>query len=422
MSGFSDQFTAHLVPSQPEIAEAMREGLVVLDTNVLLSAYRFAPKAREELLSVLEQVADRVWIPHQVAFEFHKNRFGVIAEHDAAYKELLDALSEHRRTMQLDLETKIRQLSNRSALTDAVRDELLHQARQSLDPLQSEIERLHQAHRLGEPAESDNVLERLQLIFADHVGPAFSPEEQERANKEASRRIDEKVPPGFKDSGKSNPSGDYFLWAQTLIEVERCKPKFLVLVTGDVKDDWYLRVKGQTVIGRPELANELQARTGARLMLMPTKSFLRHAREYLNAAVSSDTLTQAGRVAEVQLLQRAVESAAKLEAQRDALLGSVETAQAEVELSRAEVRRIVNTLSQISDRESSAYKEADAELQEAIGAYEKLRSLFTAAQSRLQELDARLNELQNLVIHGAESGDRTDFETKLAKWLRLIQR
>ena len=66
--------------------------------------------------------------------------------------------------------------------------------------------------------------------------------------------------------------------AQTLAEAARRKPKFTIVVTADVKDDWYLRVKGQTIIGRPELAAELHEKTGSQLILLHTRSFLHHAR------------------------------------------------------------------------------------------------------------------------------------------------
>ncbi|MFF0151544.1 PIN-like domain-containing protein [Micromonospora sp. NPDC005203] len=418
MSGFSNQFQAHLVPSHHEIAEAMREGLVVLDTNVLLNAYRFAPKARDELLSVLEKVSKRVWIPHQVGLEFHRNRFAVIAEHDTAYKELLDTLDEHRKNVQADLDAKVRKLSNRSALTDDVRDQLLDLSRQTLEPLRREVARLHQAHGLGSPADSDEVINRLQSIFPDSVGPAFSEDERRNAEEEASRRIEDKVPPGFKDSRKLNPNGDYFLWAQTLAEAERRRPKFLVLVTGDVKEDWYLRVKGQTIIGRPELADEIEARTGARLILMPTDTFLHHAQEYLNASVSTDTLAQAGRVAEAHLLRAAVEDARRLQDERERLAAALEAAGAEHLLSRKEAFRLSTELGQISDRSSPDYLRLEADLAKVEEGRGKLQRVHERAQARWQELNKRLHELETLIFKAVESTDyESPIEETFAEWL-----
>jgi len=79
-SGFiSTPFQYYLAPDDGQTKAAVTSGMVVLDANVLLSAYRFAPPARNELLSALERVANRAWIPHRVAEEFHRNRLKVIA-------------------------------------------------------------------------------------------------------------------------------------------------------------------------------------------------------------------------------------------------------------------------------------------------------------------------------------------------------
>lgn len=78
---------------------------------MLLSVYRFAPKAREELLSTLRTLGNRVWVPHQVGLEFHRNRLEVMAERRATYDTVLSANDLHKQTAQTDLEGKIRSLS-----------------------------------------------------------------------------------------------------------------------------------------------------------------------------------------------------------------------------------------------------------------------------------------------------------------------
>jgi hypothetical protein len=44
INGFSCQFGHYIPPSPDAIKQAMVGGMIVLDTNVLLSAYRFAPQ------------------------------------------------------------------------------------------------------------------------------------------------------------------------------------------------------------------------------------------------------------------------------------------------------------------------------------------------------------------------------------------
>jgi hypothetical protein len=97
-SDFSNPFRHYLPPDSDVIKNAMTSGLIVFDTNILLNAYRFAPNARRQLMSVLALVSERTWIPHRVAEEFHKNRLAVMADYDAAYTSVADPLNpDHSR-------------------------------------------------------------------------------------------------------------------------------------------------------------------------------------------------------------------------------------------------------------------------------------------------------------------------------------
>lgn len=82
MTTMRDAFASWYPISEEERQAAYSDGLVVLDANVLLSLYRFTKPSRDEVLSLLKKVSDRLWLPHQVALEFHRNRLNVI--HDAA--------------------------------------------------------------------------------------------------------------------------------------------------------------------------------------------------------------------------------------------------------------------------------------------------------------------------------------------------
>src|SRR5688572_10376163 len=85
-----ESFFGYYPPSAEKYARLWREGLIVLDTNVLLNLYRLPTTARDELLTVLELLRDRIWIPHHVALEFQRRRLTVIS---AERKSTEDALS-----------------------------------------------------------------------------------------------------------------------------------------------------------------------------------------------------------------------------------------------------------------------------------------------------------------------------------------
>jgi hypothetical protein len=51
---------------------------IVLDANVLLALYEIGADARGEVLAVLTRVVGRLWVPHQAALEFCRNRKRVV--------------------------------------------------------------------------------------------------------------------------------------------------------------------------------------------------------------------------------------------------------------------------------------------------------------------------------------------------------
>jgi PIN like domain len=80
-----DVFAHFYPPEEKDIAAALQTGLVVPDTNVLLDLYRMQAEARAQLFGALEKLGTRLWIPHQVGLEFHRNRLDVIAEREKSF-------------------------------------------------------------------------------------------------------------------------------------------------------------------------------------------------------------------------------------------------------------------------------------------------------------------------------------------------
>ena len=62
------------------------EGMFVFDTNMLLNFYRYSEGTRKEFLDLVSspEVAPRIWIPYQVAVEYHRNLDEVRHEQVAA--------------------------------------------------------------------------------------------------------------------------------------------------------------------------------------------------------------------------------------------------------------------------------------------------------------------------------------------------
>ncbi|WP_426507295.1 PIN-like domain-containing protein [Dactylosporangium sp. McL0621] len=293
MHGLSEGFEHFLVPDDALVEDAVVHGLVVLDTNVLLDGYRFHPATRDDLFGVLERLGERLWIPHQVALEFFKNRLTVMASLDTTYQQVIDAVTEHRAVTEDKLGQKIRTLVNRVAIDDATRDLLLTHLTDGFTAITDTLEQLRQRHDGGlSSASNDPVLHRLDKLLAGKVGPAPSGEESAQLRAEAGRRVAEQVPPGFQDRAKPDSCGDYIVWAQSLQEARR-RGLPLLFVTSDDKGDWFLTIKGRTMCALPALQAEARQAAGVPLVLAQPQTLLWYARRYLDAPVSDATVLQA---------------------------------------------------------------------------------------------------------------------------------
>jgi hypothetical protein len=292
--------------------------MVVVDTNVLLDAYRYTKGARGELLSALRALGSRLWVPHQVALEFHRNRATVIATHADAYKDAIKAIGSFRKRHEEELVGQIKQFANRVVLDEEILKSLLSSVDTMFTSLTQRIGSLQARHGVSERfIREDPVLGELQELLKGLVGEPLPPDEQEAARSEAEARIKDNRPPGFQDSSKADPCGDYLVWHQSLIEVKKRQVP-LVLVTRDGKDDWFSKVQNKQIGALPELVQEALDFAGVDFIALPTRSFLLYAQSELNAVVSQETLAETDAIGQtarrhIGPSQIGIESAARLE-------------------------------------------------------------------------------------------------------------
>jgi rRNA-processing protein FCF1 len=282
------------MPSEDAVAAALRTGLIVPDTNVLLSLYRFQSEARDDLFRALEHLETRLWVPYQVGLEFHRNRLGVIDAQEKYFSatrvELNSAVKAYA--------DKVKAFASRIALTKLREDELEEAINAVHKRVMDEIGRAENSNdvRLS-TLNSDEVLTRLEVLLDNKVGGAMSQTDLADARKEALRRIEAKIPPGYMDKAKDDPTGDYLIWAQLKQEAEKRKVP-VVFITDDRKEDWYRRAHGMTLGARLELREEMQSTAEVAFLVMTTGSFLVQAKKYLDVTVSPQTVHQAKDLAE----------------------------------------------------------------------------------------------------------------------------
>jgi hypothetical protein len=286
-----DQFEHFYAPDDAAIEAAMKTGLVVPDTNVLLNLYRFQATARDELFEALEKLGDRLWIPHQVGFEFHRNRLVVIADQERFFRETRGELE----SSVAELRRKISSFRTRLALNKDDLKEIEDGIGALQKLIQGEVTKAEKANEVRlKDRDVDKILARVEKLFDNRVGSPMEPCKLEEARAEAEIRFSKQIPPGYKDAGKErgDPAGDYLIWRQLLAEAAGRKVP-VVLVSDDVKDDWVRREQGVPLGARHELREEMTREADVPFVIMTTEIFLRHAEKHLGATVSEETKDQA---------------------------------------------------------------------------------------------------------------------------------
>lgn len=289
MASLRDQFEHFYAPDEDAEKTAIQTGLVTPDTNVLLNLYRFQAGARDELFGALEKLGERLWIPHQVGLEFHRRRLDVIAEQEKYFNDTrkdLDALAS-------DLRKRVETFGTRIAL-DKDRIRAIKEGISSLQKLlTAEVADAQKANEVRlKDRDSDAVLARLESLLDNRVGEPMRPRILKAARKEAKKRVAAQLPPGYCDSGKADPTGDYLIFRQLMDEAKERKLPVL-FITDDEKSDWYRREHGIPLGARYELREEMMAEASVPFVIITTERFLLHAEKYLNAEVSTETVDQA---------------------------------------------------------------------------------------------------------------------------------
>ncbi|MEZ4735584.1 MAG: PIN-like domain-containing protein [Caldilineaceae bacterium] len=305
--------------SATELEELWNNCVFVFDTNVLLDLHRYSSRTSSEFLDVLEKISKRVWLPHQVGLEYQENRLTVIAEqkqrYDKAIKVLDDTVSA--------LEEGLSQLNLKKSHSPVDPRSTIKKVKSVLGEFRVKLEEIREYQ--PNVSDEDVIRSRLDIIFNDKVGvPPSSQQELDQIYIEGKQRQEKKIPPGYMDQGKGKSShesekkkesffyngllyrkefGDLIIWSQIIQEfLSRKDSKQIIFVTSDNKEDWWWKFDGKVIGPRYELVQEILLKTPVTLFYMyNAEQFLLHARNYLSAKISQDSIDQVRDIAQQKL-------------------------------------------------------------------------------------------------------------------------
>jgi hypothetical protein len=286
-------FQGYYPLSSEKIRQIWDQGTFCFDANVLLNLYRYSAKTRDEFLAIVRGIADRIWIPHQAAFEFHQNRPKVIIEQTEVFEGISKTIEKTRIDLFEQLRGEHPSLDGEKIVKDLDRAFL-----KAIDSVMKA--------RKNHPdfLKNDPIVEKLFSLLEGRVGLPFSQEQLLELYMEGKDRYERKLPPGFCDAKKGDMSflgtrqiqnryGDLILWKQLIAFFsDSTASSGVILVTDDIKDDWWRIVAGRRLGPRPELVTEFSEHTGKPFIMYRTESFLEHAHVHLKAKVTKKTLSE----------------------------------------------------------------------------------------------------------------------------------
>ena len=285
-----DHFAAWYPLDDEQREQFIREGLVALDANILLDLYRLNSEARQDLLSLLTQLGDRLWVPNQAALEFHRNRFNVIYDQQDIIEKTRKVISESaNRLREAVNQLRDHPVMDRRLLGNTI-DSAFAQINAYLDEACKEpVLSIETANH------EDPILDAITELLSGRVGKAYDTDRMAKVAAEAKKRIQDKRPPGYADAKKEEDKkiGDYVLWRQLMDEASQRKIPTL-LITNDQKEDWYRRLHGITIGPRPELIEEMFVEAGISFHAQTLARFIQSAS--VLRAVKDTTVSEVNRL------------------------------------------------------------------------------------------------------------------------------
>ncbi|MBJ6620202.1 PIN domain-containing protein [Streptomyces sp. DHE17-7] len=276
--GLFDGFEAQRTPADADYRSVLRRGMVALDTNVLLDLYRMNGQVRTDMLTVLKSVSERIWIPHQVAVEFWRNRQSeeLISYHDRKAGVVKDALRSAMDKANRALDEWVRNVHIGDNVDIAApMYEKLDRVRSVFEEIEDLLDKQAGKDRVPgiRDTNADPVIAELEILLAGRVGIPYDPMRYAEELAKAKERADSQIPPGYLDfeggkKGNEEAAGDYLVWRQLLDEAHERKVD-VIFVTRDLKDDWWRRSSPKAMrLPRAELVDEFRDLTGGRFYMV----------------------------------------------------------------------------------------------------------------------------------------------------------
>lgn len=404
----------HRNNNQIDFKSIWNKGIFIFDSNVLLDLYRLPVSAREDLFKVFqnEKFNDRIWIGFQVLLEFLNNRLEVISDQKNKFnqvKKLVETtISIYDESFKdLNKELKNLKLAQRHSLIEPekhINEKNINHGKNFLIDFITYLDELEKEQ--FDVNDDDVIKEKVLKIFEGKSGKSFDQKTLENIFSQGEERYKNNVPPGYMDIKKEGfypfedkkfirKYGDLLLWKEIIEKCKTEKIEYVVLVTGDVKEDWWQRKRGKKLGARVELLNEIysEAPDLDTFYMYDTSSFLQYAKQEIDANIKDSSITEAKELIELSNRER-INSRKQLlfdKARKEIELKEI---QKKTTLLKNELRKNYEYLDKLTKYRDGLYDESEST--DDIREYaHNLGYLEAEHQQEREELEKKIKELES---------------------------
>jgi hypothetical protein len=142
--------------------------------------------------------------------------------------------------------------------------------------------------------EKDDVQEVLTALLDGRVGSHYSDDRLSQIFKEGLDRYAKLKPPGYKDAKSKEGDkafGDLVLWFQVIDKAATEKVP-IIIVTDDVKEDWWWRHEGKIIGPNPDLVEEIRSKADVPFYMYVPDKFMEYASGYLKQQVDQGAIDE----------------------------------------------------------------------------------------------------------------------------------
>lgn len=288
-------FPGYYRKTENEIKEIWENGIIMFDTNVFLNLYRYSDSTRTTILELIQKFSKQIYLPHQAALEYNRNRYEVIAEQEKAYNDFLEKIAQ----IQKDLQST----SKPPFLSIQVDKEL----NLVFDKVSAEVN--SSIKKYCDYLKTDPIYDSISRLFRNRITKEFNKEELNAIYKEGEDRYRNKRPPGFEDEKTKNGNrkyGDLVFWKQIITKAKELN-KDVILITDERKIDWWWKIKdGRNMGPRQELVEEIKLYANVNFHMYSSERFLTYGQSFLKEKVNQKALEeiQAMKKAEMEEIKK----------------------------------------------------------------------------------------------------------------------